>query len=115
MDSPKAKYEPPSPKGVDIERLGDAGSKPGAKSRPAMKTGPPDDDDEFAFWRFADLKERRIVTDRVDLFRKQQRGFPKAVKFTPGQGAVALFPQRAVKEWVRANMNTVDDDNDAAA
>ncbi len=74
----------------------------GGKHKPAGGfSSADDDDDEFSFWRFADLKERNIVSDRADLFRKQQRGFPKAVKLTKGQGAVALFRKPAVKQWLR--------------
>ena len=68
-------------------------------------SSPDDDDGDFQFWRFKDLLDRRIVSDRADLFRKQQRGFPKAVKLTKGQGAVALFSKRAVKDWLRANID----------
>ena len=97
----KALLENPDPKAVDPNRIGIAGPKPGRASRPAMPTGPPVDD-EFSFWRYRDLVERRIVSDRTDLFRKQQRGFPKAVKFSKGQGAVALFRVAEVKQWVLA-------------
>ena len=76
---------------------------------PALPIGLPVDD-AYCFWRFADLQERRIVTDRVDLHRKQQRGFPQAVKFSTGQGAVALFPVAAVKAWVCEKLGPADPD-----
>lgn len=81
-----------------------------ATQKAHQPTGPPHEPlkDDFAYWRFADLKERRIVTDRADLFRKQQRGFPRAVKLSKGQGAVALFPQDAVKAWLHANISTAN-------
>jgi hypothetical protein len=68
-----------------------------------------DSDEDFEFWRFADLRERRIVTDRADLFRKQKRGFPKAIKLSRGMNSVALFQKAAVKAWVRAQMNLADE------
>ena len=107
----KALLENPDPKGVDPNRIGIAGPKPGRASRPAMPTGPPVDD-EFAFWRYRDLVARRIVSDRTDLFRKQQRGFPKAVKFSKGQGAVALFRVAEVQRWVRQNLGSAEPDDD---
>ena len=54
--------------------------------------------------------ERRIVTDRADLFRKQLRGFPKPVKLSKGIGGVALFPKAAVKAWVLARMEPATTD-----
>lgn len=63
------------------------------------------DSEEFAFWRYSDLVERRIVTNRSDLYRKQQQaGFPRPVKLTKGHGAVALFPRVEVKEWLKRQL-----------
>ena len=67
------------------------------------------DDSGLRVLRFADLKARDIVSDRADLFRKQQKGFPKAVKFAKGQGAVALFQKKAVMAWIRANMISAEE------
>jgi hypothetical protein len=112
MTSPTPHYVEGDLKALDLDSISDAATKSKAAIGSVMTTGPPDDDDdEFDFWRFKDLKERNIVSDRADLFRKQQRGFPKAVKFSKGQGAVALFRKRAVKQWVRANMNSAGPDN----
>ena len=59
-------------------------------------------DDEFAYWRFEDLLERRIVSDRNDLFRKQlNHGFPRALKTIQSQNAIGLFKRSAVKQWLR--------------
>jgi hypothetical protein len=47
---------------------------------------------DLAFWRYADLKERRIVSSRPDLHNKQKLGFPKAVKLrSADQRGQALF------------------------
>ncbi len=67
--------------------------------------------DEFTYWKYRDLEQRRIVSDRKDLARKQLRGFPKPIKLTKGQGATALFPVAAVKAWLQANMSTAEDTN----
>ncbi|WEJ11583.1 hypothetical protein [Sinorhizobium prairiense] len=69
------------------------------EKKTAKPTGPPDDD--FTFWRFSDLKARNIVSNRTDLHRKQERGFPRPVKLG---GKAALFPVVAVKKWVVENM-----------
>ena len=64
-----------------------------------------DDDDEYAFWRFADLVERRIVNNREDLHQKQKRfGFPKPVRLTAGKSSAALFRRTAVKQWIRQRL-----------
>ena len=108
MNSPTPYYLEDDPKALDLRRIGKSAPKPKiAGEGAAMPTGPPDD--EYSFWRFADLRARNIVSDRADLFRKQQRGFPRAVKLSKGQGAVALFPQRAVKQWLRDNMNLAEE------
>ena len=104
----KALLEDPEPEGgrpngsATMVRSAGPRIAPGHADRPAAV------DDEFAFWRYRDLVARRIVSDRTDLFRKQQRGFPKAVKFSKGQGAVALFPVAAVKQWVRENLGSAE-------
>ena len=92
-DTETPHYIEDDPKALNLDRIGTRAPKPLPAAHAAMKTGPPEDDD-FDFWRFADLKARNIVTDRADLFRKQQRGFPKAVKFSKGQGAAALFRRK---------------------
>ena len=110
----KARFEDPELTAVDLDRLGKDGPKrKGASARPVMDTGPPSDhvNDEFAFWRYRDLVARRIVSDRTDLLRKQQRGFPKAVKLSKGLGAVALFRVSAVKQWVLENLGSADPDD----
>jgi predicted DNA-binding transcriptional regulator AlpA len=64
----------------------------------------PDPDDAFSFWRFADLVEMRIVTNRADLHNKQKDfGFPKPIRLGGGRGhhGAALFPRDAVKAWIR--------------
>ena len=64
------------------------------------------DSEEFAFWRFDDLLERRIVTNRQDLSNKQKLyGFPRPVKLGgAGRHGVALFPRRAVEAWIRQRL-----------
>ena len=69
---------------------------------------PDDPDNDVAFFRFEDLKNRNIVHDRSDLHRKQKLGFPKTRKFSDSLGAVALFPKDEVLDWVRANLREVD-------
>jgi predicted DNA-binding transcriptional regulator AlpA len=70
---------------------------------------PDPDNDDFAFWRFEDLKERRIIGSRFDLHRKQELfGFPRPVKLDKGRGATALFPRAAVKEWLRKRLAETD-------
>lgn len=65
------------------------------------------DNDDFAYWRFDDLVERRIVSGRTDLHRKQEMfGFPRPVKLAEGRGAVALFPRAKVKEWLTKRLST---------
>lgn len=66
----------------------------------------PLDADEFAFWRFDDLVERRIVTNRQDLSNKQKlHGFPRPVKLAGvGRHGVSLFPRHAVQEWIRQRL-----------
>lgn len=64
------------------------------------------DQDDLVFWRYKDLVERRIVSGRSDLSRKQQQhGFPRAVKLIGGQGGVALFPRAQVSAWVRKQLS----------
>jgi predicted DNA-binding transcriptional regulator AlpA len=55
--------------------------------------------DLVAGYRFRDLKDRRIVSSRSDLYRKQRTlGFPLPVK--TGTRA-AWFPASEVHDWLR--------------
>jgi predicted DNA-binding transcriptional regulator AlpA len=64
------------------------------------------DDDDLAFWRYSDLVERRIVSGRSDLHRKQEQdGFPRPVKLTKGRGAIALFQRSKVNAWLRQRLS----------
>ena len=108
----KALFEDPDPKAVDLEQARHGCSQAqGRVSAPSYvhRSAVDDDNDEFAFWRYRDLVARRIVSDRTDLFRKQQRGFPRSVKFSQGLGAVALFRVAEVqavgspRTWGRPN------------
>jgi hypothetical protein len=64
-----------------------------------MADYPSDDDLACGFYSFNDLKAERIVGDRSDLHRKQQRyGFPKPVKLGLRQ---ARFPKEAVHRWLK--------------
>ena len=58
------------------------------------------DSEEFAFWRFDDLVERRIISSRTDLYRKQKAGFPRPIKLAKGRGAIAIFRRDEVKAWI---------------
>ena len=76
-----------------------------------MPTGPPVDD-AYCFWRYRDLLARRIVTDRVDLHRKQTARLSASREVVEeANGAVALFSVVAVKQWVLANMASGDPDD----
>jgi predicted DNA-binding transcriptional regulator AlpA len=57
-------------------------------------------DDEYAFWRFDDLLERRIISSRADLANKQKAGFPRPIKLAKGRGGAAIFNRAAVKAWI---------------
>jgi len=72
-------------------------------------TGDAFEEDEFAFWRFDDLVERRIVTNRQDLSVKQRQfGFPRPVRLAGGgRHGVALFPRQAVQQWIRQRLSQV--------
>lgn len=53
-------------------------------------------------YRFEDLLERRIISGRTDLERKQrQHGFPKPVKTGERQ---AWFPKAEVHAWLRERL-----------
>lgn len=73
--------------------------------------------DDYSFWRFTDLVERRIVTNRQDLSVKQKlHGFPKPVRLAaPGRHGVALFPAAEVKRWVDARLGRQADEPAADA
>jgi len=58
------------------------------------------DADEFAFWRFDDLVERRIISSRADLANKQKAGFPRPIKLAKGRGGAAIFRRDEVKSWI---------------
>jgi predicted DNA-binding transcriptional regulator AlpA len=52
-------------------------------------------------YRYADLKERRIVSSRSDLHDKQRKlAFPKPVKLGDGPRAGALFLKSEVEHWL---------------
>jgi hypothetical protein len=87
-------------KGLDLAVIGEAPPPKQAGHGPAMPTGPPQADD-VSFWRYADLIDRRIVSSRADLHRKQRlHGFPRSIKFSRAQGAAALFRASDVRKWV---------------
>lgn len=72
--------------------------------------------DAYAFWRYADLIERNIISGRSDLHRKQTLlGFPKATKLVEGRGAIALFPRAAVQAWVDNRLGRLPDEPAADA
>jgi hypothetical protein len=64
-------------------------------------------DDDFAFWNYKDLIERRIIGGRRDLHHKQTAlGFPKAVKLSgSARNATALFQRAAVQAWIRSRLS----------
>jgi hypothetical protein len=64
-------------------------------------------DDEMTFWRFNDLVERNIVSNRQDLMMKQKLyGFPKPVRLgAQSRHGAALFQRAAVKRWVEGFLN----------
>src|SRR5262245_41146845 len=69
-EEPKLQEHPKfqeDPKGLDFTLVGEVDLRPKASAVPQRKTGPPAADD-FDFWRFRDLKDRNIVSDRADLF-----------------------------------------------
>ena len=52
-------------------------------------------------YRFADLRQMRIVSTRSDLHHKQRHlGFPKPVKLGPGARGGALFLKSEVDQWL---------------
>ena len=62
--------------------------------------------DQFQFWRYADLVERRIVKCRSDLHYKQKlHGFPKPYHLGEGgPTSAALFRVAEVTAWIEARM-----------
>jgi len=77
---------------------------------PTHSTAPlHEQDDPYAFWREKDLYERRIVSDRADLHRKQkEQGFPRPLKAKQAQGSISLFRQVDVRRWLDANLKPFD-------
>jgi hypothetical protein len=57
--------------------------------------------DRFRFWRYADLKERRIVGSRSSLFRLQQEhGFPRGIVLSGGRGSAVIYRVDDVVDWL---------------
>lgn len=66
---------------------------------PDEETELTDEQLELGGFRFEDLKEKRIVSSRTDLLRKQtDLGFPRAVKTGANQ---AIFLKVEVYAWMR--------------
>lgn len=88
-------------KGLDLGLIGETLPSKHAGHGPVMPTGPPPQADDVSFWRYADLIDRRIISSRADLHRKQtMHGFPRSIKFSRAQGATALFRASDVCKWV---------------
>ncbi|MDW9356157.1 hypothetical protein GOA97_18950 [Sinorhizobium meliloti] len=59
------------------------------------------EDDEYAYYTFKDLKERRIVNSRPALhFLIKDKGFPKPIKRGPTQQSLALWKRSAVHRYL---------------
>lgn len=104
MSSPAPYYRDldPEPKGLTLDKIGARSGKRQAILQVAPKTGPPEDADEFYYWRYKDLLERGIVSSRPDLFEKQKKyGFPRPIHFAEGRMPAAHYKVSAVKSWLR--------------
>jgi hypothetical protein len=68
--------------------------------------------DLVAGYRFKDLKDRRIISSRSDLHRKQrQHGFPQPVKLSSRS---AWWPAPEVHEWLKSRAALRDHDKPKA-